>query len=619
MKFGEQLKQAMYPPFAEGYVNYESLKHMIRMEQVGFGETLRAEVERVASYGSRLKRKIWAKLEATERRWNDVMTWRKSGFRDLATHMQEIATEFEQLVDEVRHLLDFVTINTTGIQKLCKKHDRRSGEVSGPMLLSKLQRDAKSAYLNELTSTKDLELLVNRVQHGLELVQEAQREDGVPKVLTHPLGPDHIFLSRSQSLPSATSSSSASSPGPPSFLFENPSNSFENIAKTLLARAETSTEMGEQIGIALTGSFLAGVSFGGFWTICEVLLDPWSTSVAVLVATFGSITGSLPALASFYYSSFAFTGALGWWLFSSTSGSYARHVYIDLFCCWLLGVFIGCWTVQLPRRLVSSSSTSIYTRLTIVVSPLLGACSAAACLVLLSIPEKEFARVVAVGCGLLYLWSLIANNNSDVNPELETRFDSEIDSLEEGERAPTPSHGKYSTMNSSTSSKQGVNQRTWKEASSHVLSLGVLGRLAIGRTVRTLVILEVVSFFPALWSEDFFLLSIGSIVALFIGAVVPPWCCSLVGCISLYILGGPGLVVWVWVEASSRGDMLNFEPKMAPRADMMLYVADAFAVALFAVELSYMDLPQERPVALSYLSGLLLLVSSVGRLVFATL
>src|SRR5262249_4479311 len=138
----------------------------------------------------------------------------------------------------------------------------------------------------------------------------------------------------------------------------------------------------------------------------------------------------------------------------------------------------------------------------------------------------------------------------------ETKEGSELDS-----------EGEEDTLESQPFPKAEENTKDWKKASSTVVTLGVLASLAIDRTVRTLVALEVVSFYPKLWGEDFFLLSIGSILAAFVGVVVPSWCCALIGCISIYMLNGPGFISWLWVEASCRNDLSNCSAESASKAD----------------------------------------------------
>ena len=293
-------------------------------------------------------------------------------------------------------------------------------------------------------------------------------------------------------------------------------------------------------------------------------------------------------------------GALATLWFSTLTENFSRHLYSDLICSWLLGVCLGSWTAQIPRQLVSVKDSK-NVRFAVTIAPFLGSSFGAFVLVILKISVSSFCLVLSFLFILFYLWAISVSGTSEVSDKVE---DSEMESTEDFEAG---------NLNQRTVPVQSYSEM----ASSHVLNLGVLASLCVDRCVRTLVALEVVSFFPVLWGEDFFLLSLGSIVALFLGVVVPSWCSALVGCISLYLLGGPGLIVWIWVEASCRNDLMRCSEIYAANTDTILFVADALAALLFAFELT--ESPSERPVGVSYLSGFLLLASSIGRLLASKL
>ena len=649
MKFGKVLEQETYPPFAEGYVRYNELKASIASEEVGFGEKLRAEVERVADFGDRLKQEKFQQLEALEKRWKDVKEWKQSGFPDVDKDVEKTYAEFTQLALEINRVLDFVSLNVTGIRKICKKHDRRTGEVSGPMLLSKLQRDAETAYLDRLSDPQQLEELVTRCKDAMDEIQDVRAKAGQEisrrRELAPAKGPDYFAIPRSReaSINSSASSSSYAHIGTrtstPSMLDDLiPANCVDTLAKPLLS-SERVVGGEERPITAIAGAFLAGVGFGGFWTICEVVLSPWAATIAVLIASCGSITGTRPALSNMYYHMFAFAGAAGALLFISTDGGRVtnRHSLVDMLCAWLNGVCVGAWTVQVPRQLVSASGSSSRVRALVTFAPLLGSCFGAMMLLLVQVPVAIFAQAYSFAWVVFFLFITLirpltpdavfgdghserggseagpssvappqagvatgarAGRGSGHSPTADgTDLESEAEDMEMGLRAPSRSISK-----------------SWKQASSHVVTLGLLSSLAVDRTVRTLIALEVVSFFPALWGEDFFLLSLGSIVASFVGAVVPSWLCALVGCLSIYLLGGPGFVAWTWAEASCRNDLAKFSSESAPTADTILYVADFTACVVFAIELSYLENPNDTPVGVNFASGLLLLASSLGRL-----
>ena len=89
----------------------------------------------------------------------------------------------------------------------------------------------------------------------------------------------------------------------------------------------------------------------------------------------------------------------------------------------------------------------------------------------------------------------------------------------------------------------------------------------------------------------------------------------MIGCLSIYLLNGPGFIAWLWVEASCRNDLANFSEESASQADTILYVADFVACVIFALELSFLETSDVSTVGLTFASGLLLLASSLGRLI----
>lgn len=152
MKFGELLKNSMYPPFAEGYLKYDELKKKIKVAATSspatspeppkekFSEILIAEVRRIDEYATALKRKYAARLDEVEKKWKDVKSWKQSNFPNVDQHIRKTHLEYLEINEELDHLIDFIQLNIVGVQKIIKKHDRLTGEMTGPLLMAKLQR-----------------------------------------------------------------------------------------------------------------------------------------------------------------------------------------------------------------------------------------------------------------------------------------------------------------------------------------------------------------------------------------------------------------------------------------------------------------------------------------------
>lgn len=617
-KFGARLLAERRDEYADGYVRYDALKQTLKANPSAseFQQSLLAEIKRVCHYSELEKHALFSRLESLEKKWENVRLWKTSGFSESDSLVEETYSLALQFMQDLDYFIDFTTLNVLGVQKLVKKFERH---VGGASHLIKTLTASETDELNVMSNVADVERLAKRSRRVFEQIQAVRGKANSKLLMGIPFQvrvPDYSTVrSQSSSMSTdslATKSSHREGEGEGRRGAGNePAQALgflDRLALPLLA----STEMEDvwavraPVLVAFTGSLLAGVGMGAFWTICEVLLTPTQTAIGLLLASFGAITGT--RLMGFSKHQFMFIsavvgGSLGSYLFAYTPMPLKEHTVRLLVAAWLAGNMFGAWTAHLPRQFINAALDSALARSLVAVAPLLGSCLGSGVLILFQLDVGVFALLYALAWVVFALVLVFAVPKPVAADGYE--------SSEQDEEAPVlPPPG--------LTQAQSAHKSYWKAASHSIFRLGVLGSLFVDRTVRTLLVLEVVSFYPSMWGEDFFLLSVGSLFASVVGTQVPAWASSLLGCVTMFALGGPGFCSWVWVEASCRSDMAKCTFQDAKHIELVLSIADVLAGVLFLLELSYLNSSNDAPgpwSTLDFGSMVLLLASSVGRVV----
>jgi len=134
MKFGSQLRAALYDDWAEYYIDYDGLKKLLKrgLKNVGgysgkdeteFVEKLDKELEKVYAFQNAKYEEIKSKVQRCEDTVNLISKDSSSNGKERYT---DIERQINAITKELNELAKYKRLNYTGIMKIIKKHNRRT-------------------------------------------------------------------------------------------------------------------------------------------------------------------------------------------------------------------------------------------------------------------------------------------------------------------------------------------------------------------------------------------------------------------------------------------------------------------------------------------------------------
>ncbi|PTB63841.1 SPX-domain-containing protein [Trichoderma citrinoviride] len=166
MRFGKTLRESIYPPWKDKYVDYGKLKSILREDQKDddapwteedesrfCDEIFNVQLEKVARFQQErfdaLKQRVDAAFEKLKEYAPPADSSSKPGLsrEELAAKLRELEGELDDITNEVKALKKYSSINYTSFLKIVKKHDRKRGDrykVRPMMQLSLAQRPFNS-------------------------------------------------------------------------------------------------------------------------------------------------------------------------------------------------------------------------------------------------------------------------------------------------------------------------------------------------------------------------------------------------------------------------------------------------------------------------------------------
>lgn len=174
MKFGQTLRQAVYPPWKEYYVDYNKLKKLLREDDSASGspngqkddvwtdedaenfyaELTNVQLEKVQNFHKDTYQKLRDRTSKCEAKLDPVASNIKveggetrtlpgaNGKKPVPSDdekkrtLKEVSDELDSITREISELEKYSRINYTGFLKIAKKHDRKRGgrvSVRGPL------------------------------------------------------------------------------------------------------------------------------------------------------------------------------------------------------------------------------------------------------------------------------------------------------------------------------------------------------------------------------------------------------------------------------------------------------------------------------------------------------
>ncbi|TVY45796.1 Vacuolar transporter chaperone [Lachnellula subtilissima] len=139
MRFGRKLRNSVYEPWKDNYMNYSELKKLLRDDEDDprwteddenkFSDRLvNIELEKVASFQSSAFKSLEDRANRASEKLRELAP--EDGTRKgtiTVSRFKEIEDELDAIINETKELKKYSNINYTGFLKIVKKHDRKRG------------------------------------------------------------------------------------------------------------------------------------------------------------------------------------------------------------------------------------------------------------------------------------------------------------------------------------------------------------------------------------------------------------------------------------------------------------------------------------------------------------
>ncbi|RFU26124.1 hypothetical protein B7463_g10218, partial [Scytalidium lignicola] len=141
MRFGKTLRESIYPPWKDQYIEYGKLKTLLREDRADddrtwteddenkfCDEVFNTQLEKVAGFQEQTFKSLEQRANDTAEKLRDLAPSEGSVKGDITTgRFREIEDELDAIINETKELKKYSNINYTGFLKIVKKHDRKRG------------------------------------------------------------------------------------------------------------------------------------------------------------------------------------------------------------------------------------------------------------------------------------------------------------------------------------------------------------------------------------------------------------------------------------------------------------------------------------------------------------
>ncbi|KAI0882415.1 SPX-domain-containing protein [Annulohypoxylon maeteangense] len=197
MRFGKTLRESIYPPWKDQYIDYSKLKTMLREdrrededvpwteddENKFCDEIFNVQLEKVAQFQEKIVASLKERAEVAFEKLKDMAPStddKEKPKSDITTaRLKELKSELDSVTNEVKELKKYSSANYTGFLKIAKKHDRKRGDrykVRPMMRVSLSERgfNSEQAYSPLLTK---LSLMYYAINQNLDESEQRQPLD----------------------------------------------------------------------------------------------------------------------------------------------------------------------------------------------------------------------------------------------------------------------------------------------------------------------------------------------------------------------------------------------------------------------------------------------------------
>ncbi|KAI2632014.1 SPX-domain-containing protein [Hypoxylon sp. NC1633] len=195
MRFGKTLRESIYPPWKDQYIDYSKLKEMLREdkrededvpwteddENKFCDEIFNTQLEKVAQFQEKTVNSLQERAETAFEKLRDMAPSSDDKPKGdiTAARLKELKAELDAIINEVKELKKYSSANYTGFLKIAKKHDRKRGDrykVRPMMRVSLSERgfNSEQAYTPLLTK---LSLMYYAINQNLDEGEQGQPLD----------------------------------------------------------------------------------------------------------------------------------------------------------------------------------------------------------------------------------------------------------------------------------------------------------------------------------------------------------------------------------------------------------------------------------------------------------
>lgn len=146
MRFGRTLRQSIYAPWRDKYIDYGKLKTILREDKPDdedepwteddenrfCDEIFNAQLEKVAQFQEEKIQELRDRVDAAFDKLKDLSATEagkpKDKSDDETQQLKDLETELDSVTNEVKELQKYSNLNYTGFLKIVKKHDRKRGD-----------------------------------------------------------------------------------------------------------------------------------------------------------------------------------------------------------------------------------------------------------------------------------------------------------------------------------------------------------------------------------------------------------------------------------------------------------------------------------------------------------
>lgn len=191
MRFGRTLRQSIYEPWKDKYMDYAKLKGLLREDRADdedvpwteddetrfCEEIFNVQLEKVAKFQDGEFASLKERVETAFSKLKDLAPADGKPVSDITVaRLKELESSLDGITDEVRELKKYSQINYTGFQKIAKKHDRRRGDAYKILPLTRITLSKE-----EFNSERAYAPLLNKLSTMYFVIRQHVEADGTDK------------------------------------------------------------------------------------------------------------------------------------------------------------------------------------------------------------------------------------------------------------------------------------------------------------------------------------------------------------------------------------------------------------------------------------------------------